>query len=69
MGPDAAHGEGVWSILPQGGLHADGKPTMEETGRRMGLPSPKRCDGGGKFAGGGDLDIHPPEHRSAIYCN
>ena len=69
MDPDAAHELGVGQIPPQGGPQADGMATAKGLVRRLGLPTSGVCDGGSGVAGDGDLNIRPPEHSSAIYCN
>ena len=60
MGPDAAHEEGVGRIPPQGVPKPDRAETAEGTGQRLGLPPAGGCDGGGRFAGGGDSRLQPP---------
>ena len=69
MGPDAAHEEGVERIPPQGGPQADEVVNVERTGQRLGLPPAGGCNGGGRFTGGGDLNIPLPKHSHTIYCN
>ena len=69
MGLDATYEESVGRIPLQGGPQTDGTATTEGAGRRMGLTPTGGCDGGGRFAGGGDLRILLREQISAIYCN
>ena len=68
IGTEAMHKEGVGRIPPHGGPQDDGAAAVEGAERRLGLPPTGGCDGRGRFAGGGDLCLPPPEHSSAIYC-
>ena len=52
MGPDAAYGESVGRIPPQGDLQDYRKTTVEGEGLGLGLSPSGRCDGGVGFAGG-----------------
>ena len=69
LGPYPAYAEGAGQISTQGCPQTDGAATAEGTGRRLGIPTSGRRDGGGGVTGCGELHISPPEHHGAIYCN
>ena len=69
MSPDAAYEEGVGQIPPQGGPQAEREATAEGAGWSLVLPPSGGCNGGGGFAGGGDLRLPLSEHSCAIYCD
>ena len=69
MVPYYLHEEVVGRIPTQGGPQADRGATVEGAGRILVLPPAGGCDGGGRFAGGGDLHLPPPEHSCKIYLD
>ena len=42
---------------------------MKGAGRRLDLPPSGGCDGVGRFSGGRDLRLLPPENSGVIYCD
>ena len=66
MGHDTVQWEGFGWIPPQ---QADEEATLERTGQSMGLSPAGGRDGRDRIAGGGDLNLPPPEHSCTVYCD